>query len=117
MVTRQPIFTQRRRFFVTVMGVVVARGICTAVLVTRSPRQGPENAGLSGVSPHLVPGVGRLHSGSRGTSSASCVSDRPSIRPIPPAGSPVRVYGGAPDAGSPSPYRSVGQRDVTVVPN
>jgi hypothetical protein len=66
---------------VATMGVVLAGGICAAVLVTRSPTQGPESAGQPGVIPHLVPDVGGLHSESQG------------IRLVSPAGGPVHVYG------------------------
>ena len=69
----------------TGMGIVVAGGICAAVLATRN--------------------VGRRHSGSRGTRSASRVSDRPGVSPIPSAGGPIRIYDGAPDAGTGLPVQ------------
>ena len=108
MVTRQPILTLRTRLFVAALGVVLAGGICAALLVTRSPTQGPETAGQPGVIPHLVPDVGGLHSGSQGTTSAPHVSVHPGIRLIPSAGGPVRVYGGAPSGATFLPARSKG---------
>jgi hypothetical protein len=89
------------------LGVVLAGGICAAVLVTRSPTQGPEIAGQPGVILHLVPDVGGVHSGSQGTSSAPH-SILPGIRLIPSAGGPVRVYGGAPTGPTFRPTRSKG---------
>ena len=97
--TREAMFTLRR-VFVAALGVVLAGGICAALLVTRSPTQGPDNAGQPAVIPHLVPDTGGLDAGSQGTSSAPHVSDHPGIRLIPSAGGSVRVYGGAPDAGT-----------------
>lgn len=97
MVTRQPILTLRKRLFVAALGVVLAGGICAAVLVTRSPTQGPEVAGQPSVIPHLVPDVGGLHSGSQSRSSTPKVTTvNPRIKLIPSAGGPVSAYGGAP---------------------
>lgn len=76
--------------------VVLAGGICAAVLVVRGPTQEPESAGVPVVIPHLVPDVGGPRSGSQDTSSAPQVSVHPGIRLIPSAGGPVQVYGGAP---------------------
>jgi hypothetical protein len=97
-VTLQPTLTLRRRLFVAVLGLVLAGGICAAVLAIGSPTRGPETAGQPSVIPHLVPDVGELHSGSQSTSSAPRTSVHPGIRLIPSAGGPVRVYGGAPSA-------------------
>ena len=99
MVIRQPGRTLRRWLYLAALGVVLAGGICAAILLTQSPTQGPQRAGQSGVIPHLVPDVGGLHAGSLGTSSVSHASVHPGIRLIPSAGGPVRVYGGAPSGG------------------
>ena len=64
------VFTLRRRLFVAALGIVLAGGICAALLVTRGPAQGPASAGQRTVIPHLVPDTGGLHAGSQGTSSA-----------------------------------------------
>ena len=93
-------FTLRRRLFVAAFGIVLAGGICAALLGTRGAVQGPDSAGQRAVIPHLVPDTGGLHTGSQGTSSAPRVSDQPRVRLIPSAGGPVRVYGGTPDAGT-----------------
>lgn len=94
---RQPILTLRQRLLVAALGVVLVVGTCTAVLVMRSPTQGPETASQPGVIPHLVPDVGGLHSGSQGPSSAPKVTTvNPGIKLIPSAGGPVSLYGGAP---------------------
>ena len=94
---RQPILTLRRRLLVTALGVVLAGGTCAAVLVLRGPTRGPETAGQRDVTPHLVPDVGGLHSGSQGPSSAPKVTTvNPGIKLIPSAGGPVSLYGGAP---------------------
>jgi hypothetical protein len=93
---------------VAALGVVLAGGICAAVLGTRSPTQGPETAGQPGVLPHLVPDVGGLHAGSQGTSSAPHVSGHPGIRLIPSAGGPVSAYGGAPSASTLLPAKRKG---------
>jgi hypothetical protein len=93
---------------VAALGVVFAGGICAAVLVPRSPTQGPQDAGQPGVIPHLVPDFAGLHSGSQATSSIARVSVHPGLRLIPSAGGPVRVYGGAPDASTSLPARTKG---------
>jgi hypothetical protein len=108
MVTRLPVLALRRRLLVAALGLVLAGGICAAVLVSRSPTQGPESAGQSGIIPHLVPDVGGLHSGSQGTSSAPHASVHTGTRLIPSAGGSVRVYGGAPTGATFSPARNKG---------
>ena len=95
-VIRQRTLTLRRRLLMGALGVAIAGGILAAVLVTRSPIQGPETAGQPSVVPHLVPDIGGLHSGLQGTSSAPHVAVHPGIRVIPSAGGPVSAYGGAP---------------------
>jgi hypothetical protein len=93
---------------VAALGVVLAGGICAAVLVTRSPTLGPESAGQPGVIPNLVPDVGGLHSGSQGTSSALQGAVHSGITLIPSAGGPVSAYGGAPSGGTSRPAHRKG---------
>lgn len=109
MVARQPRLTLRKRFVVAVLGVVLAGGICAAVLVTRSSTQGPETAGQMGVIPHLVPDVGGLHSGPQNSRSTPKVTTvNPGIKLIPSAGGPVSANGGAPSGPAFRPARGKG---------
>jgi hypothetical protein len=96
-VTPQPTAALRRRLLAGALGLALAGGTCAAVLLVHGPTQGRENAGQPGVTPHLVPDVGGLSSGSQSTSSAPrVVAVNPNVELIPSAGGPVRAYGGAP---------------------
>ena len=108
MVARQHTPTLRRRLFVAALGVVVAGGIGAAVLVTRSPTQGPETAGRPGRHSASRARSRRTPIGSWGTTSAPQVTDHPGIRLIPSAGGPVSAYGGAPSASTFLPAQKKG---------
>lgn len=90
------------------MGAATAALIAGALVVALVLREPSEEVAQPNVVPHLVPDVGGLHSGTKGTTSAPHVAVHPDIKLIPSAGGPVSAYGGAPSGATFIPAQKKG---------
>ena len=100
----------RRGLLLSFAGLAVLGAVSMLVLVLCSSTQvGVRADGQVGVVPHLVPDAGAVPSESQGTTSAPRIKTHGVIEPIPSAGGPVYVYGGAPSGASSGPTRKTGE--------